>query len=48
MKENKERLNSLLDWFKFKLNEIREAPVDDRPQIVENYIKSVRRMNTLE
>ena len=31
MKEDTERLNSLLDWFKFKLDEIREAPVDSSP-----------------
>ena len=28
MKEETERLNKLGDWYKFKLNEIREAPVD--------------------
>ena len=32
MKEETERLNKLVDWFKFKLNEIREAPVDSRPR----------------
>ena len=31
MKEETDRLNNLLDWYKVKLNEIREAPVDDRP-----------------
>ena len=31
MKEETERLNILVDWYKFKLNEIREAPVDSRP-----------------
>ena len=30
MKEETERLNKLVDWYKFKLNEIREAPVDCR------------------
>ena len=25
MKKGTDRLNSLLDWFKFKLNELREA-----------------------
>ena len=32
MKEETERLNKLVDWYKFKLNEIREAPVGDRPR----------------
>ena len=27
-----ERLNKLVDWYKFKLDEIREAPVDSRPR----------------
>ena len=31
MKEETERLNTLVGWYKIKLNEIREAPVDDRP-----------------
>ena len=26
-----ERLNKLVDWYKFKLDEIRAAPVDSRP-----------------
>ena len=32
MKEDTERLISLLDWFKLKLDEIREAHVDSRPR----------------
>ena len=32
MKEETERLNKLVDWYEFKLNEIREAPVDSRPR----------------
>ena len=28
MKEETERLNKLVDWYKFKLDEIREASVD--------------------
>ena len=32
MKEETERLNKLVDWYRFKLNEIREAPVDSRPR----------------
>ena len=31
MKEETDRLNTLVDGYKFKLNEIREAPVDSRP-----------------
>ena len=32
MKEETERLNKLVDWYKFKLDEIREASVDSRPR----------------
>ena len=32
MKEETERLNKLVDWYKFKLDEIREALVDSRPR----------------
>ena len=32
MKKETERLNTLVDWYKLKLNEIREAPVDSRPR----------------
>ena len=32
MKEERERLSKLVDWYKCKLNEIREAPVDSRPR----------------
>ena len=32
MKEETERLNKLVDWYKFKLDKIREAPVDSRPR----------------
>ena len=35
MKEETERLNTLVDWYKLKLNERREAPVDDRPRMLE-------------
>ena len=31
MKEETERLNKLVDCYKLKVNEIREAPVDSRP-----------------
>ena len=32
MKEETERLNKLVDWYEFKLNEIREVAVDSRPR----------------
>ena len=32
MKEQTERLNKLVDWYRCKLNEIGEAPVDSRPR----------------
>ena len=32
MKEETERLNKLVHWYTFKLDEIREAPVDSRPR----------------
>ena len=32
MKKKTERLNKLVNWYKFKLDEIREAPVDSRPR----------------
>ena len=32
MKEETERLTKLVDWYKFKLDEIREDPVDSRPR----------------
>ena len=35
MEKETDRLNSLLDWFKLKLDKIREAPVDDRPRMLE-------------
>ena len=35
MKEETERLNKLVDWYKFKLDEIREALVDSRPRKLE-------------
>ena len=34
MKEETERLNTLVGWYKIKVNEIREAPVDDRPRML--------------
>ena len=35
MKEETERLNKLVDWYKFKLDEIKEAPVDSRSRKLE-------------
>ena len=35
MKEETERINKLVDWYKFKLDEIREAPVGSRPRKLE-------------
>ena len=32
VKEEMERLNELVDWYKFKLKELNEAPVDSRPR----------------
>ena len=32
MKEETERLNKLVDWYKCKLREINEAPIDSRPK----------------
>ena len=40
MKEETDRLNKLVDWYKFKLDEIREAPVDSRPRELEKLYQS--------
>ena len=32
MKSETKRLNNRVDWYEVKLNKIREAPVDERPQ----------------
>ena len=40
MKEETEKLNKLVDWYKFKLDEIREAPVDSRPRKLEKLYQS--------
>ena len=42
MKEETERLNKLVDWYKCKLNEISEAPVDSRLENWKDYINIVR------
>ena len=48
MKEETETLNILVDWYKFKLDEIREALWIVDQENWKNYIKAVRRINTLE
>ena len=48
MKEEMERLNKMVDWYKFKLDEIREAPVDSRPRKLENYTDIVRPIKIVE
>ena len=40
MKEETERLNKLADWYRCKLDEIREAPVDSRPRKLEKLYQS--------
>ena len=40
MKEETERLDKLVDWYKFKLDEIREAPVDSGPRKLEKLCQS--------
>ena len=45
MKEETERLNKLVDWYKFILDEIREAPVDSRRK---NYTDIVRPIKIAE
>ena len=48
MKEETERLNTLVDLYKFKLDEIRETPVDRDQENWKNYTDIVRRINTSE
>ena len=43
MKEETERLNKLVDWYKFKLDEIKEAPVDSRSRKLEKLYQSSER-----
>ena len=40
IKKETERLNKLVDWYKFKLDEIREALVDSRPRKLEKLYQS--------
>ena len=48
MKEETERLNKLVDWYKFKIDEIREAPVDSRPRKLEKLYQSSEKNKHLE
>ena len=43
MKEETERLNKFVDWYKLKLNEISEAPGDSRPQKLEKLYRCSER-----
>ena len=43
MQEEMERLNKLVDWYKFKLDEIREAPVDSSPRKLEKLYQGSER-----
>ena len=47
MKEETERLNILIDWYKFKLNEVIEDPVDSRPQKLEKLYRCSERNKNL-
>ena len=38
MKEETDRSNTLVDWYRFKVNEIKEAPVNSRPRKLEKLI----------
>ena len=48
MKEEMERLNKLVDWYEFKLNKIREAPVDSSQENWKNYTDIVRPIKIAE
>ena len=48
MKEETERLNKLVDWYKFKLDEIREALVDSSQVNLKNYTDIVRPIKIAE
>ena len=47
MKEETERLNKLVDWYKLKLNEISEAPVDSGPRKLEKLYRCSERNKNL-
>ena len=48
MKKETERLNKLVDWYKFKLDELREAPVDSSLENWKNYTDIVRLIKIAE
>ena len=48
MREETERLNKFVDWYKLKLNEISEAPVDSRPRKLEKLYQSSEKNKHLE
>ena len=48
MKEETERLKKLVDWYKFKLDEIRDAPVGSRPRKLEKLYHIVRPIKIAE
>ena len=43
MKEETERINKLVDWYKYKLNEINEAPADRMPKMLKRLYKCGQR-----
>ena len=45
MKKETERLNNWVNWYEVKLNEIREAPVDSRLQMLERLLYRVSEKN---
>ena len=48
MKEEMERLSKLVDWYRLKLNEIREAPLDGRPRKLEKLYHCSEKNKDLE
>ena len=48
MKEEMEKLNTLVDWYLFRLKEIREAPVDDRPGMLVKLYRISKKNKHLE
>ena len=47
MKEETERLNELVDWYKCKLKEINEAPADSRPRKLRKLYQFSKKKNNL-
>ena len=48
LKEETERLNKLVDWYKIKLDEIREAPVNSSQENWKNYTDILRPIKIVE